>query len=185
MTSYTEPLTDPYFSDVMTSQIIAVGISNLEIEVLADSSSGTLFGSPNDLALDRHGGIYFTSSRTGRRGGGQFPGGGSGGGDLPSGPSVDPGGQLPGGGRQPPPRRRRRRITFADTGSGIPADARDRIFDPGFTTKGVGVGVGLGLSTAYRIVQKHGGRIDVNSEEGKGSTFTLTLPIVAKGETDG
>ena len=47
------------------------------------------------------------------------------------------------------------------------------------------MGVGLGLSTAYRIVQKHGGRIDVNSEEGKGSTFTLTLPIVAKGETDG
>lgn len=99
-----------------TRQIIAVGISNLEIEVLADSSSGTLFGSPNDLALDRHGGIYFTSSRTGRRGGGQFPGGGSGGGDLPSGPSVDPGGQLPGGGRQPPP---------GGAGGGLPSQIQD------------------------------------------------------------
>ncbi len=72
-------------------------------------------------------------------------------------------------------------ISIGDTGSGIPEQDKDRIFDPGFTTKGVGVGVGLGLSTAYRIVQKHGGRIDVESQEGKGSTFVVTVPIVARG----
>lgn len=72
-------------------------------------------------------------------------------------------------------------LSMTDTGKGIPKDNLSRIFDPGFTTKGVGVGVGLGLSTAYRIVQKHGGRIDVNTTEGKGSTFALSIPIRAKG----
>ena len=53
----------------------------------------------------------------------------------------------------------------------------DRVFDPGFTTKGVRVGVGLGLSICYRIiVDEHKGRIDVLSEPGEGTTFTITLP---------
>jgi signal transduction histidine kinase len=53
------------------------------------------------------------------------------------------------------------------------------VFDPGFTTKGVGVGTGLGLSIVYKIIQAHHGRIDVESKLGKGTTFTLTLPVQA------
>jgi signal transduction histidine kinase len=68
-------------------------------------------------------------------------------------------------------------VQFSDTGVGIPAENLPRIFDPGFTTKGVGVGTGLGLSICFKIVQDHGGRIDVESEVGKGSTFTIRLPI--------
>jgi PAS domain S-box-containing protein len=67
-------------------------------------------------------------------------------------------------------------IEVADEGTGIPQRIRDRIFDPFFTTKPPGEGTGLGLSISYGIVQDHGGRIDVRSEEGKGSTFTITLP---------
>lgn len=67
-------------------------------------------------------------------------------------------------------------IGISDTGKGIPPDRTDRIFDPGFTTKGVGVGVGLGLATVYRVVEKHRGRIEVDSEVGKGSTFTIYIP---------
>jgi signal transduction histidine kinase len=52
-----------------------------------------------------------------------------------------------------------------------------RIFDPFFTTKQVGVGTGLGLSLSYSIVQKHQGRIDVESEPGKGARFRIWLPI--------
>jgi two-component system NtrC family sensor kinase len=68
-------------------------------------------------------------------------------------------------------------IEVADQGTGIPQRIRDRIFDPFFTTKPPGEGTGLGLSISYGIVQDHGGRIDVQSEEGKGSTFTITLPV--------
>ena len=69
------------------------------------------------------------------------------------------------------------RIEISDTGRGIPAEEMDRIFDPGFTTKGVRVGVGLGLSICYKIaVNEHRGHIDVSSESGKGTTFTITLP---------
>lgn len=67
-------------------------------------------------------------------------------------------------------------LEFSDTGRGIRAEDLDRIFDPGFTTKGVGTGLGLGLATVYRIIQEHGGSIHVISEPGKGATFTVRLP---------
>jgi two-component system, NtrC family, sensor kinase len=68
-------------------------------------------------------------------------------------------------------------ITVADTGRGIPQDIRERIFDPFFTTKPIGKGTGLGLSVTYGIVEKHGGRIEVASELGQGSSFTVLLPV--------
>ena len=68
------------------------------------------------------------------------------------------------------------RISISDTGSGIRKEHLDRVFDPGFTTKGVGVGTGLGLSISARIIQDHNGTISVESEVGKGSTFTILLP---------
>jgi len=70
------------------------------------------------------------------------------------------------------------RIAISDSGGGIPPENVKRIFDPFFTTKAVGKGTGLGLAIAYDIVvNKHGGQIGVTSEIGKGSTFTITLPI--------
>lgn len=68
-------------------------------------------------------------------------------------------------------------IKFSDTGGGIPQQNLSKIFDPGFTTKGVGVGTGLGLSISYKIIEEHGGRIDVQSVVGKGTTFILHLPV--------
>jgi signal transduction histidine kinase len=68
------------------------------------------------------------------------------------------------------------RVAFEDTGPGIPSDILGRIFDPFFTTKPEVSGTGLGLSVSLGIVQSHGGTIDVDSEIGKGSTFTVTLP---------
>jgi len=67
-------------------------------------------------------------------------------------------------------------ISFTDTGSGISEDAQSQIFDPFFTTKDIGKGTGLGLSISYGIVEKHGGKIGVESEVGKGTTFTIVLP---------
>jgi two-component system NtrC family sensor kinase len=68
-------------------------------------------------------------------------------------------------------------IAIADTGSGIPSDHLDKLFDPFFTTKEVGQGTGLGLSVSYGIIERHGGTIRVQSEVGKGSTFTIWLPL--------
>lgn len=69
------------------------------------------------------------------------------------------------------------RIDISDTGSGIPQDIINRVFDPFFTTKPVGTGTGLGLSITHGIIRKHGGRIDVSSQPGEGTTFSITLPI--------
>ena len=68
-------------------------------------------------------------------------------------------------------------IEVADTGGGIKPEHLDRIFDPGFTTKGVSVGLGLGLSITYRIIENHRGSIDVRSELGKGTILTVRLPM--------
>jgi len=68
-------------------------------------------------------------------------------------------------------------IDIQDTGCGVPPEIRDRIFDPFFTTKPVGKGTGLGLSVTYGIIEKHGGRIELSSEPGHGTTFTIHLPI--------
>jgi two-component system NtrC family sensor kinase len=68
-------------------------------------------------------------------------------------------------------------VTFCDAGVGIPEDHLRRIFDPFFTTKPAGKGTGLGLAVSYGIVRDHGGEIQVESEAGRGSAFTVVLPI--------
>jgi two-component system NtrC family sensor kinase len=68
-------------------------------------------------------------------------------------------------------------LEVVDTGSGIPKETLKRVFEPFFTTKPVGQGTGLGLSLSYGIVQKHNGRIDVDSVVGQGTTFRVTLPL--------
>lgn len=68
-------------------------------------------------------------------------------------------------------------IEFEDTGCGMKKEQIDRIFDPFFTTKPVGVGTGLGMSISYKVIQKHNGSINVESTEGKGTKFIITLPI--------
>jgi len=68
-------------------------------------------------------------------------------------------------------------IEIADNGKGIAPETLPKIFDPFFTTKEIGKGTGLGLSIAYKIVSEHGGRIDVKSQAGKGTVFTVVLPI--------
>jgi two-component system, NtrC family, sensor kinase len=78
------------------------------------------------------------------------------------------------------PRDREMAINIADNGPGIPNEMLNKIFDPFFTTKEVGKGTGLGLSISYSIVEKLGGRIMVASEVGKGTTFTIYLPVVAQ-----
>ena len=69
-------------------------------------------------------------------------------------------------------------IRFADTGCGIPPDAIGKIFRPLFTTKEEGAGTGLGLSISHDIVENHKGTIDVKSTPGKGTTFTIRLPLI-------
>lgn len=68
-------------------------------------------------------------------------------------------------------------ISFVDTGTGIDEEHIDKIFDPFFTTRSRGVG--LGLSITYRIINKHGGKIVVNSKKGEGASFTITLPAMS------
>ena len=67
-------------------------------------------------------------------------------------------------------------VEIADTGIGIAPENVARIYDPFFTTKGVGRGTGLGLAVSYGIVQEHSGHIAVESAPGRGTTFRITLP---------
>jgi signal transduction histidine kinase len=71
-------------------------------------------------------------------------------------------------------------LEFRDNASGIPVDKIGSIFDPFFTTKPIGSGTGLGLSISYGIIQKHGGTIEVDSEVGVGTTFSVRLPLNAE-----
>jgi two-component system NtrC family sensor kinase len=71
------------------------------------------------------------------------------------------------------------RLRVRDTGEGIPEENLPRLFEPFFTTKDVWSNAGLGLSVSYRIVKDHGGRIEVETEQGKGSAFTIELPVGA------
>ncbi|MFH0994238.1 MAG: ATP-binding protein [Pseudomonadota bacterium] len=74
-------------------------------------------------------------------------------------------------------------IAISDNGIGISANVVPNIFNPFFTTREVGNGVGLGLSIAYRVIEGHNGNVDVQSEPGHGTTYTIRLPIIsAKGE---
>lgn len=69
------------------------------------------------------------------------------------------------------------KISFKDNGNGMSKDTKVRIFDPFYTTKDVGKGTGLGLSISYQIIEKHGGKIEVNSEAGQGAEFVILLPV--------
>jgi signal transduction histidine kinase len=73
-------------------------------------------------------------------------------------------------------------ITVADTGQGIPPEALDRVFDPFFTLKEEGLGTGLGLSIVYGIVEKHRGKIDVESTVGEGTRFLIQIPMGSAGQ---
>ncbi len=74
-------------------------------------------------------------------------------------------------------------IEISDTGVGVPENVIKNIFNPFYTTQDVGEGVGLGLSIAYRIIESHNGNIDIQSQPGQGTTFTIRLPIISEDET--
>jgi len=76
-------------------------------------------------------------------------------------------------------------ISITDTGIGITEESKKRIFDPFFTTKKMGEGTGLGLAICEKIAKEHSGRIEVESEVGKGSTLFVFIPVFKKNETDG
>jgi signal transduction histidine kinase len=71
------------------------------------------------------------------------------------------------------------RLCVTDTGEGISPEDLDKIFDPFFTRAPLGRGTGLGLSICHSIVDQHGGSIGVESQSGKGSTFTVKLPLLS------
>ncbi|HEU0188754.1 MAG TPA: ATP-binding protein [Gallionella sp.] len=74
-------------------------------------------------------------------------------------------------------------VEVADNGTGIPPDVLPKIFDPFFTTKEIGKGTGLGLSISYQIIKDHGGRINVESQPGRGTKFTVWVPLKSPSET--
>src|SRR5579859_578221 len=74
-------------------------------------------------------------------------------------------------------------IAISDTGGGIPPAIRDRVFEPFFTTKPFGAGTGLGLSISYGIVQRHGGLLEIRSEEGRGTEVVIKIPIEPERQT--
>jgi signal transduction histidine kinase len=71
-------------------------------------------------------------------------------------------------------------VKIGDNGIGMDENTKKRLFEPFFTTKDVGEGTGLGLSISYNTINKHNGRIEVNSELGKGTDFILILPLIQK-----
>ncbi|MEC4668057.1 MAG: ATP-binding protein, partial [Nitrospirota bacterium] len=71
------------------------------------------------------------------------------------------------------------KVTIRDSGPGIPKPYLGRVFDPFFTTKGQGEGTGLGLTVVQRIVTKYGGRVQIQSEEGRGTSCFITFPVRA------
>ncbi len=73
-------------------------------------------------------------------------------------------------------------VEIGDTGQGIPQENMEKLFDPFFTTKGEVKGTGLGLSVSYGIIKRHGGNLSVKSTQGKGSQFTISLPIKVNGK---
>jgi signal transduction histidine kinase len=75
------------------------------------------------------------------------------------------------------------RIAVRDTGTGISAEHLEQVFEPFFTTKEAGEGTGLGLSVSYSIVEKHGGHLEVESQPGEGTVFTVTLPAAKEDPT--
>ncbi len=68
-------------------------------------------------------------------------------------------------------------ISISDNGTGIPKEVVGRIFEPFFTTKDVGEGTGLGMSIAYKTIERHNGKISLNSVEGEGTNFDIELPV--------
>ena len=68
-------------------------------------------------------------------------------------------------------------IEFEDNGCGMNETTRKKVFDPFFTTKEVGQGTGLGMAISYKVIKNHKGRIELESQEGKGSKFTIILPL--------
>ena len=68
-------------------------------------------------------------------------------------------------------------MLFADTGRGMGPDVREKVFDPFFSTKGPTKGTGLGLSICYSIIKDHGGTIEIDSAQDRGTTFLIRIPV--------